>query len=128
MPVEFEVKGNWLADKEISVNIEDTEALGLGFYKESVLNEDTGSNEIEYSYGFLDNLIENNLLNIGIDTIYEQVDEEKLWQLYLSIPMKEKSYNDWKEEVIANSNNENDEDDIEAARDRARDILKNFKP
>lgn len=42
--------------------------------------------------------------------------------------MKDKSFIDWKEEVIANSKNEIEEEDIEAARDRARDILKNFKP
>lgn len=77
---------------------------------------------------FLDNLISSNQLCVGIDTIYEQVDEEKMWQLYLSIPMKEKSYIAWKEDVIANSKNEIEEEDIEAARDRARDILKNFKP
>ena len=74
---------------------------------------------------FLDNLISNNELSIGIDTIYKQVDEEKLWQLYLSIPTKEKSYVDWKEDVIVH---EEKEEDIEAARDRARNILKNFKP
>ena len=74
---------------------------------------------------FLENLISNNELSVGIDTIYKQVDEEKLWQLYLSIPTKEKSYVDWKEEVIVHKE---DEEDIEAARDRARNILKNFKP
>lgn len=59
--------------------------------------------------------------------IYKQVDEEKLWQLYLSIPMKEKSYIDWKADVVA-QNEEVKEEDIEAARDKARNILKNFKP
>lgn len=76
---------------------------------------------------FLDTLILNNQLNDGIDVIYKQVDEEKLWQLYLSIPMKEKSYVDWKAEIVA-QNEEVEEEDIEAARDKARNILKNFKP
>ena len=61
--------------------------------------------------------------------IYKQVDEEKLWQLYLSIPMKEKSYVDWKSEIVAQNNEVvEEEEDIEAARDKARNILKNFKP
>lgn len=76
---------------------------------------------------FLDTLILNNQLNDGIDVIYKQVDEEKLWQLYLSIPMKEKSYVDWKAEIVT-QNEEVEEEDIEAARDKARNILKNFKP
>jgi hypothetical protein len=76
---------------------------------------------------FLDTLIINNQLNDGIDTIYKQVDEEKLWQLYLSNPMKDKSFRDWKADIVA-QNEEIQEEDIEAARDEARNILKNFKP
>ena len=76
---------------------------------------------------FLDNLILNNQLNEGIDVIYKQVGEEKLWQLYLSIPMKEKSYSDWKAEIIEH-NTEVEEEDFEVAKNKARNILKNFKP
>jgi hypothetical protein len=77
---------------------------------------------------FLDNLIVNEQLNEGIVMIYNQAEEEKLWQLYLSIPSKEKSYVDWKEEVITHSQEEVEEENIEAARDKARNILKKFKP
>ena len=76
---------------------------------------------------FLDKLLENKKFSQGIDTIYKQIDEEKLWELYLSIPLKEKSYIDWKEEVIS-TNNELDEVDLEIAKNKAKDILKNFKP
>ena len=80
---------------------------------------------------FLDNLIIQGKLSKGIDTIYKQVDEEKLWALYLSIPMKEKSYVDWKNEVLS-KNEEPIEfevaDDIEEVKNNARNILKNFKP
>ena len=41
--------------------------------------------------------------------------------------MKEKSYLDWKAEIVA-QNEEVEEEDIGAARDKARNILKNFKP
>ena len=77
---------------------------------------------------FLDSLIVNEQFNDGIVMIFNQAEEEKLWQLYLSIPTKEKSYMEWKEEVIAQTHEEVEEEDIEAARDRARNILKNFKP
>lgn len=52
-----------------------------------------------------------------------------MWQLYLSIPMKEKSYKDWKNEVlqpveqpIVKKKN------LEATKKEAKEILKNFKP
>ncbi len=80
---------------------------------------------------FLDNLIIQGKFSKGIDTIYKQVDEEKLWALYLSIPVKEKSYNDWKNEIIS-KNEEPIEfevaNDLNEIKDKARNILKNFKP
>lgn len=82
---------------------------------------------------FLDNLLIQGRFSDGIDTIYKQVDEEKLWQLYLSIPMKEQNYVDWKNEVIS-KNNEREEPKFEVAknleevRNKAINILDNFKP
>ena len=80
---------------------------------------------------FLDNLIIQGRLSEGIDTIYEQTNEEKLWQLYLSIPMKEKSYNDWKNEMLS-TNEEKPKfevaEDLENVKNKARNMLKNFKP
>ena len=79
---------------------------------------------------FLDNLIIQGKLNEGIDTIYKQVDEEKLWQLYLSIPMKEQSYVEWKNEILSKNEEPSFEvaEDINEVKDKARNILKNFKP
>lgn len=81
---------------------------------------------------FLDNLIAQSRLSNGIDIIYKQVDEDKLWQLYLSLIEKEKSYVDWKNEILSNSNNEVENievaEDIEEVKNRARNMLKNFKP
>ena len=79
---------------------------------------------------FLDNLIIQGKLSDGIDTIYEQVNEEKMWQLYLSIPVKEKSYIDWKNEVLSKNEKPTFEvaEDIENVKDKARNILKNYKP
>ena len=80
---------------------------------------------------FLDNLIIQGRLCEGIDTIYKQADEDKLWNLYLSIPMKEQSYIEWKNEIMSR-NQEKPKfevaEDIGDIKDKARNILKNFKP
>ena len=80
---------------------------------------------------FLDNLIVQGRFSDGIDTIYKQVDEEKMWQLYLSIPMKEQSYVEWKNEIISKNQEEPTfevAEDINEVKDKARNILKNYKP
>lgn len=80
---------------------------------------------------FLENLIVQGRFSDGIDTIYKQVEEEKLWQLYLSNPMKDKSYIEWKNEIISKNQEQNNfevADNIEDIKNNARNILKNFKP
>lgn len=55
-----------------------------------------------------------------------------MWQLYLSNPMKERSYDDWKNEIL--SKNQEQETtfevakNIEEVKNKAKNILKNFKP
>ena len=79
---------------------------------------------------FLDNLIIQGKLCEGINTIYKQSNEDKLWQLYLSIPTKEISYYDWKNEVLSKNEEPSFEvaEDIQEVKNKARNILKNFKP
>lgn len=80
---------------------------------------------------FLDNLLIQGRFSDGIDTIYKQVEEEKLWQLYLSNPMKDKSYIEWKNEIIYKNQEQNGfevAENIEDIKNNARNILKNFKP
>lgn len=80
---------------------------------------------------FLDNLIIQGKFCDGISTIWNNNEEDKLWQLYLSIPMKEKSYVDWKNEVVSKNEEEPSfevAEDIEEVKNNARNILKNFKP
>ena len=80
---------------------------------------------------FLDNLIIQGRLNDGIDAIYKQSNEDKMWQLYLSIPMKEQSFVEWKNEIISKNEVKPSfevAEDLENVKDRARNILKNFKP
>lgn len=86
---------------------------------------------------FLDNLIFQGRFCDGIDTIYKQVDEEKMWQLYLaSITPRAmnndfKSYYDWKNEMLSKEEVQPSfeaSEDINEVKDKARNILKNFKP
>ena len=80
---------------------------------------------------FLDNLLIQGRFSDGIDTIYKQVNEDKLWNLYLSIPVKEKSYVEWKNEVISKKEEKPSFEvakDLENVKNDARNILKNFKP
>lgn len=54
-----------------------------------------------------------------------------MWQLFLSIPVKEKSYEEWKNEVLSNNQEETTfevAEDIEEVKNKSRNILKNFKP
>ena len=79
----------------------------------------------------MENLIVQGRFSDGIDTIYKQVEEEKLWQLYLSNPMKDKSYVEWKNEVIYKHQEQNNFEvakNIDDIKNNARNILKNFKP
>lgn len=78
----------------------------------------------------MENLINQQRFSDGISTIYKQVNEDKMWQLYLSIPVKEKSYEDWKNEIVSQNEDTNFEvaENIENIRDKAKNMLKNFKP
>ena len=78
---------------------------------------------------FLDNLLEQGCFYEGIDTILNQIEEEKMWQLYLSIPIKEQSYINWKNEVLQPvEQSVVRKKNIEVAKKEAKEILKNFKP
>jgi hypothetical protein len=57
VPVEFEIRSNWLEDRQISVEVEADNELGLGFYKEEVTDGENA--ETYYSYGFKYDLIGN---------------------------------------------------------------------
>lgn len=54
-----------------------------------------------------------------------------MWQLFLSIPVKEQSYIEWKNERISNNEEETTfevAENIEDIKNRSRNMLKNFKP
>lgn len=84
---------------------------------------------------FLDLCIENNNLDSMIDTVLEQIDEEKMWELYLAtVQYNEKSFVEWKESINKYTNKGNisytkmSRKEKDATLKKADDILQNFKP
>lgn len=64
----------------------------------------------------------------------EKDNEQKMWEMYLH-SMADKSFNDWKKDVLSNSNSNQkpvslsmNDDQVEDAKQKARGILKNFSP
>ena len=56
VPVEFEIRSNWLEDRQISVEVDTDEKLGLGFYDLDIPDiEETNKNL--FGYGFMHDLI-----------------------------------------------------------------------
>ena len=78
---------------------------------------------------FLDTLILQNEFSQAIDVIYREIEEEKLWQLYLSDPLKEKSFIEWREAVLSKQEVKEERTiSIEVAKKGAKEMLKTFKP
>lgn len=85
---------------------------------------------------FLDNLIETGDLEEGIDVIISQSDDDKDWELYLSLnPWNEKDFRTWKNDILkSNSSNEITMNKLEAEKhfeievEKSQNILKGFKP
>lgn len=58
VPVEFEIRSNWLEDRQVSVEVDSDDEKGLGFYKEEVFTDESKTTtETYYNYGFLFNVI-----------------------------------------------------------------------
>ena len=82
---------------------------------------------------FLDYCLENSSLDEVVMFIYEQTNEDKYWQMYLStLPLNDKSYNDWKKEVKGGTSTSNDtnftKEDADTVIKNSQDILSGFKP
>lgn len=84
----------------------------------------------------LDTAIAMGRLNEFINILYKQIDEDMLWQLYLSQWLKEGSFEDWKT-ALANSMDGGNvkgqqpvvfRDEAKAAVRHAENILDNFTP
>lgn len=85
----------------------------------------------------LDMVIGSGQLEEFVKTMLEQIDEEKLWELYLHLIIKEQSFDDWKASLAAEAEKENGRDmekssvsqgEINAAIHKSQVILENFVP
>lgn len=85
---------------------------------------------------FLDNLIESDDLSEGIDTIIRQANDDKDWELYLSLnPWNETTFDEWKKEMYKtnesleiNMTKDQAENYFKAELEKSQNILNNFKP
>lgn len=85
----------------------------------------------------VDVMIENEMLPEFIDNLIEQVNEDKLWQLYLAVAlMEERTFGEWKEDVLQGPRSKSStvmkdrsqELTPEEAVVQAESILSGFKP
>ncbi len=86
----------------------------------------------------MDTMISSGMLPEFIDNMIEQVNEDKLWQLYLATAlMEDRSYSDWKAAVLSGTTvkgSSTDGDKVadeltpEKAVSHAEGILAGFKP
>lgn len=85
----------------------------------------------------LDEMIANGMLPEFIDNLLEQINEDKLWQLYLAIALvEERSFSAWKADILKNSGSENNTEKQDGSREltpeeavvQAEGILSGFHP
>lgn len=77
---------------------------------------------------FLEGLIEMDMVDEGLASLFEHEQEDLTWQLYLNTHPKEKSFNEWKKDVMqsaAKSRPLTDEQ-LKAALNKSQDILQNI--
>lgn len=87
----------------------------------------------------VDVMIENEMLPEFIDNLLEQVNEDKLWQLYLAVALlEEKSFSEWKADILQGTPADKSvaQADIDSRQEltpeeavmQAENILSGFKP
>lgn len=79
----------------------------------------------------LDHLILYGQFSDFIDTIQQQIDEERLWDLYVNQFIKEQSFDEWRELLTKPQEGQcgkMEKKDIEATIQRSQNILTAFSP
>lgn len=82
-------------------------------------------------YDYLDALLQYGSFGRGIANIWDESEDEKSWQLYLSLnPLNEKSFTEWKKEMREKQQAKRpmSKAEIDATVEKSQKILKNFKP
>lgn len=88
-------------------------------------------------FSVLNEMIANEMLPEFIENLINQVNEDKLWQLYLAVAlMEERSFSQWKEDITGHPPEENSTGVVDAGQEmtpeeavvQAEGILSGFKP
>ena len=82
---------------------------------------------------FLDTLIQNHALREGLETLFNSVEEEKLWNLYTaysSNPLAElPSFEEWRKQITKPTQQAGlSKQEVDTAVNDANNILQNFNP
>lgn len=79
----------------------------------------------------LDMMLQLDRLDEFVTTLINEENEQKLWELYLHHGWLNKSFEDFKKEVLvpaANTSNKANEKEIEATINHSKEILNSFNP
>ena len=82
-------------------------------------------------FSLLDIMIQSDKLDEFVITIINDENEQKLWELYLHHGWLNKSFEEFKKDVlvpVTNSSNKTTEKEIEATINHSKEILNSFKP
>lgn len=82
-------------------------------------------------FPLLDIMIQSDKLDDFVITMINEENEQKLWELYLHHGWLNKSFEDFKKEVlvpVTNVSNKTTEQEIEATINHSKEILNSFKP
>lgn len=83
---------------------------------------------------FINNLIKNKCFADGIDTLLEEVENQRKWELFCSsvtarlIAGDERSFEDWKSGKNPKENKSLSDDEIIKAKNKSNEILKSISP
>lgn len=92
------------------------------------------SNRYANPFPVINVMIANGTLSEFLTQMFEQIEEEKFWQLYLSRALlEEKSFDDWLTDIKGNNNQKQKKTkpidvNVEATVQKAENILQNFNP
>lgn len=82
-------------------------------------------------FTLLDLMLTSDKLDEFVDTLIDEENEQKLWELYLHHGWLNKSFEDFKKEVIGQVTNESNNvssKDVEATINHSKEILNGFNP
>ena len=77
----------------------------------------------------MDALLEYGEFGRGVCNMWDTANDEKAWELYLSLnPYNKQSFDDWKKGLKDNAPQKMSKAQVDATVEKSQKILKNFKP